>query len=274
MSDPNFKEKYTSDIIIILDHSGSMKSMGNEPIQSINAFLKEQKNNCIEDGSTFTLVIFDNKYRVITDHIPIKDVDDILESTYNPTGGTALNDAICFTITKELELHNTDNKIVLIITDGEENSSQTFSSVDTRNMVSDCREKHNWEFIFIGANIDAFSSGNNINIKKTQCAQFSQQVPGDLLQMCRQVSYEIGSIRRVRTEGSSTAPQSINISAPINIPKPNNIKGYGIIPIMRSKAVPIEILMYPFFGGNCVPSPVDDLIEIPDIKMRRHSTEY
>jgi uncharacterized protein YegL len=259
MSNLNIIQNYVTDVIVILDHSVSMVSMGKEPIQSVNVFLKEQKINCIEDEATFTLVTFDSKSRVITDHIPIKDIDDIMESIYNPSGGTALNDALCFTIEKELKLSNPDNKIVLIITDGEENSSKYFSTDNTRDMVSNCQENHNWEFIFIGANIDVFSCGNNINIKRSQCSEFSQKVYGDLFELCRQTSFNVASLRRERTYGSNihklVAPRSIDIntSAPIDIPQP---KGYSLLPIMRSSAVPIEY-MYQFFGGNYTPSPVD-----------------
>jgi hypothetical protein len=189
-----------TDVITILDKSGSMFVMGNEPIQAVNAFIEEQKNN-YDDGATFTLVMFSNVCERLYDNVPIFDMKTISNDSYHPTGGTALNDAVCCTITTELVSKKPDHKVVVIITDGKENHSRLFTTTDTKRMIKDCQDNHDWKFIFIGANIDSFAEGYNINVGSSQCGQFVQGLPGDLLQMCRQTSSNINSYRRARTEG-------------------------------------------------------------------------
>jgi uncharacterized protein YegL len=190
-----------TDVIVVLDMSGSMSSMGKEPVQSVNAFIAEQKLDADDDGSTFTLITFSSNSKIVVDHVPIMDAKAIDEDSYNPAGGTALNDAVCFTIKSALNGERPKNKIMVIITDGDENSSQDYTTDDTRTMVSDCQDNHDWQFIFIGANIDAFASGHNISIERSQCGQFTQDLPGDLLQMCRQTSSNIKEFKRARSEG-------------------------------------------------------------------------
>lgn len=197
------------DVIVVLDSSGSMGDMGNEPVQAVNAFIEEQKNNSVDDGSTFTLVTFNTDSRVIIDHVPIVDIEPLDEGSYKAYGCTALNDSVCSTIVSELKRMRPKNKIVMIITDGVENSSRTYTTVDTRKMVADCKNNYGWKFIFIGANIDAFVAGKNINVDREQCSQFAQNVPGDLLQMCRQTSCNITDFRRARTEGSYDVPELV-----------------------------------------------------------------
>jgi hypothetical protein len=238
-----------TDVIVIVDESGSMKTMGNEPVQSVNAFLEEQKINSIDDGATFTLITFSAGPKVLVDHVPIVFAKEIEYDSYNPSGSTSLNDVICWTIGNELDCNNPNNKIVLIITDGEENSSRNYSTSDTRLAIADCQDNHDWKFIFIGANIDAFATGENISVNRSQCSQFVQDIPGDLLQMCRQTSCNISAFRRARTEGFDV-PDLIAVpslatvmSCPVD-EKEQNRKIRSMldhVPLKRSKAFVPEL---------------------------------
>jgi len=189
------------DIIVILDKSGSMTKMGKEPIESVNSIIEEQKKNIENDGSKFTLVMFNHENNRVFSNISIFDMEPIPSDYYKPDSFTALNDAVCSTIEQELASDKPNDKVVIIITDGLENCSREFSTTDTKNKITYCQEKHNWKFVFLGANIDAFQEGNNINIDKQLCSQFSQEIKGDLLQMCRQTSCNIADYRRASSHG-------------------------------------------------------------------------
>ena len=212
-----------TDVIIILDKSSSMLTMGNKPIESVNAFIEAQLAGDLNDGATFSFITFNNERYIIIDNVPIIDVKPIDKKMFLPTGTTALNDTVCNTIKETLASNKPNNKIVVIITDGEENSSYHYKTSDVKRMIKDCQDNHSWEFIFLGANIDAFSEGHNINIPTSKCAQFNQECPEDLLQMVRQTSINISNYRRSRSNGYDNV---------------NLVAAPSIIPIRRSKANP------------------------------------
>jgi len=196
MSTP-YKNKVT-DVIVILDESGSMISMGNEPVQSVNAFMEEQRVNDGGDESTFTLVTFNNTVNIVIDHVPLAQTKPMCDKDYNPTSGTALNDAICSTINNEKGINP---KVVVIITDGYENSSNIFKPSNTRSMIKNAEDNLGWKFIFMGANINVQEEGSNININEKRCLQFNQSIPGDLLLLSRRTSTCINKYRQSRSEG-------------------------------------------------------------------------
>lgn len=276
-------ESVTTDVIVILDKSGSMQNMGNEPVQSVNAFLEEQKKDSVDDGAVFTFTTFNTKSEVIVDHIPIVSAEAIAEDSYKPDGSTALNDAVCFTIEAELKSDKPTNKVVLIITDGQENASQYYTTEDTRKMIADCQENHDWKFIFIGANIDAFATGHNISVDRAQCGQFSQNMPGDLLQMCRQTSCNVNDFRRARTDGFEppelvAAPSMLySVSCPVDEKDKVNAVAqmFAPIPLQRANAADCvyytpsgEPLQFPTRGLG----PIDDLDLLPLPSMLERQT--
>lgn len=206
---PSIQESVVTDLIVVLDSSGSMYLMGTEPIQSVNAFLTEQQTNTVDDDATFTYITFNTNTVMVVDNVKLSTVDAIDEKSYQPDGCTALNDAICGTINKTLKSDKSNHKVMLIITDGAENSSQTYSTSETREAIKNCQDNHDWKFIFLGANIDAFAEGYNINVSAAQCGKFDQGLSGDLLQMCRQTSSNIYDYRRARTDGSLDVPELV-----------------------------------------------------------------
>jgi len=195
------------DIIIILDESGSMEKMGKEPIDSINSFIEEQQK-VQNDTTRFTLVSFNKDHRTLVDSELLSKVKKLDYSSYKPSDMTSLNDAVCSTIDDKLGSSNPKNNILLIISDGEENSSTDYTSDELRERVKSVQSEHGWKVIFFGANIDTYKTGNSYNISKI--AEYDQTIPGTLQTLCRGVSSSICDYRRNRSTG--------NINTDIHIP--------------------------------------------------------
>lgn len=164
------------DIIFILDESGSMASMGSEPIQSTNKFIREQQATLVGDGTTFTLWKFSDSPTLVIDD---KDLAEITAFTeYNPSGMTALYDAIGKAINTKLAKTRHDNVVCVILTDGEENASTKFNNSTIKKMISDAEHDHDWKFIYLGANQDAYAVGSSFGMKQKNCATFSPDARG------------------------------------------------------------------------------------------------
>jgi len=164
-----------TEIAIILDESGSMESCKTDTIGGFNEFLNTQKK--IKGDVNITLIKFSDYYKVINDATPINHISNLNDNNYTPYYSTALLDAVGKTINnigKRLSETSEDNRpekvMVVIITDGYENSSKEFSKKEVFDMVTHQKEKYNWEFIFLGANISAWGEEigihSNVNISK------------------------------------------------------------------------------------------------------------
>lgn len=156
-------------ITMILDCSGSMKTIQHATISGFNSFIKEQ--NKLPGEAKVTLVQFDHRYQVDYLCLELSKVPQLTNTTYVPDGWTAMNDAICRTIDElgsrlaELpESERPEKNLVVILTDGEENASVSFTSRDIKEKITHQKEKYSWEFVFLGANIDAISVANDIGI--------------------------------------------------------------------------------------------------------------
>ena len=165
-------KKSLTEIVIVLDESGSMSSAKDDTIGGFNEFLKTQKK--IKGEANCTLVKFSDYYKIINDGTPIENVAKLNESNYTPSYTTALLDACGRAInTVGKRISNTPKKkrpekvIFAVITDGYENASKEFSRKQIFDLVKEQREKHNWEFLFLGADIDAWGEeiGITANIK-------------------------------------------------------------------------------------------------------------
>lgn len=163
------------EIIMILDESGSMESCKRDTIGGVNEFLNAQKK--IKGEVNFTLVKFSDYYKVVNDAIPLERVVYLNETNYTPSFSTALLDAVGKTIDdagKRLaavpEEKRPERILIVIITDGYENASKIFSQKQIFDMVSHQKSKYNWEFLFLGADIDAWGKeigvSYNVNIEK------------------------------------------------------------------------------------------------------------
>jgi hypothetical protein len=149
-----------TEIVCILDRSGSMHSLQTEVIGSFNSFVEEQRKILKDRSNTLTLVLFDDKYEMVYERIPLEFVPKLTASTYFTRGMTSLFDAIGKTVNSI----NPDKKkvLVLIQTDGQENSSSEYKSQQIKELIKS-KEKIGWEFNFIGAGPDAFEQGQQFN---------------------------------------------------------------------------------------------------------------
>jgi hypothetical protein len=162
------KKLQETEIVVVLDKSGSMREIQESTVKGFNNFLYEQKNS--EGNAFFTLVQFDDRYEINYQSIPVNDVPDlILGETFVPRGTTALLDAIGKTI-EELK---TDRDVVfVIITDGEENSSKVYKREAIMKMI-ETQTNDGWNFLFLAANQDAIKSGRSIGITGNKSMSYS-----------------------------------------------------------------------------------------------------
>jgi len=143
------------DRVFLLDRSGSMNSCREDTIQGFNSFVESQKSL----GGTMTLCLFDNEVTILYTKIPIENVVPLSEDTYVPSGGTALYDAMGHILKMKLE-----KALVIILTDGDENSSTKYTSLHIKDLVE---SKKNWDFMYLGANQDAVLSAKRIGIRRS-----------------------------------------------------------------------------------------------------------
>ena len=158
-----------NEIIAILDRSYSMTDMGDEPIGGFNSFVEEQKK--LPGKASISLVLFDHLYELIYQGKNLSKAPKLTKKIYTPRGTTALLDAVGRTIVSQAERFKKMRKaikpesvIVVIITDGMENASSDFTKAKVKELVEKY-EKENWNFIFLGANMDAFAEGYQLGFK-------------------------------------------------------------------------------------------------------------
>ena len=172
-----------TEIIFILDRSGSMSGLESDTIGGFNSMLAKQQS---EPGDCrITTILFDDKYEVLHDRIEIKAVNKITENEYFVRGSTALLDAIGATISKISNVQkNTDKKykaekvLFVITTDGMENASREYSYDKVKKMVEKQKKKHNWEFIFLGANIDAIDVAEKFGVSRNRAMNYHNDSAG------------------------------------------------------------------------------------------------
>lgn len=161
--------KDKTDIIIILDRSGSMSNVKDDTIGGFNNFLEEQRK--VEGEASLSLVQFDDQYEVVYLDKDINSADKLTEATFQPRGMTALYDAVGRTINSVgnrlanlPEAERPSHILFVILTDGFENSSKEFNASKISEMITHQRNVYKWEFMFIGANQDAVLSAKEIGI--------------------------------------------------------------------------------------------------------------
>jgi len=162
-------KKGLTELVFVLDKSGSMSGLEADTIGGYNSMLAKQQ--AVKGECHITTVLFDNNYELLHDRIDIKAVSAITEKEYVVGGSTALLDAIGRTINKigNAQKHTADDyraeKVMfVIITDGEENSSREYSADKVKALIERQNTKYGWEFIFLGANIDAVQTAGRFGI--------------------------------------------------------------------------------------------------------------
>ena len=158
-----FIELEHTEFLYILDASGSMYSVTDDVIGGFNSFLSDQK--AMKDQAYLTTVVFNHDVNSLYKSKDIKLVDDINRTTYKASGSTSLFDAIGSSVFSLQERTKTDKVMVIIMTDGYENSSRIFTGTKIKKIIEE-KTSEGWEFVFAGANIDVDKVSDSIGIRK------------------------------------------------------------------------------------------------------------
>lgn len=179
-------KKGLTELVFILDRSGSMGGLESDTIGGFNGMLKKQREQ--EGEVTVTTVFFNDGYEIIHDRIPIEYILPITNKEYHVRGCTALLDAVGKTIHKIVnvqkilpEEQRAEKVIFVIITDGLENASREYSYKLIKSMIEHEKEKYGWEFMFLGANIDAVAEADKMGIGEERAVTYSNDSAGVLL---------------------------------------------------------------------------------------------
>ena len=176
-------KKNLTEIIFILDRSGSMDLLTEDTIGGYNSYIENQKK---EDGEALvTTVLFDERYEILHDGVNIKDIKPITNKEYFARGCTALLDAVGKTITNVgARLNNTPEEerpekvIIIITTDGKENASVEYTKAKIKEMIEEQTNKYSWQFIFLGANIDAVAEAESMGINSKFASNYGWSSQG------------------------------------------------------------------------------------------------
>ena len=175
-----------TEIVFILDRSGSMAGLEDDTIGGFNAFVEKQKKT--EGEALLSAVLFSNGSEVIYDRVDIRKVEPMTEAQYRVGGCTALLDAIGGAVHHMKNVHKYAREedrpaktVFVITTDGMENASRSYSYADVQKMVRHEREKHGWEFLFLGANMDAIAAARSFGIREDRAVRYKADPAGTAL---------------------------------------------------------------------------------------------
>ena len=172
-----------TEIICIIDRSGSMEPITTESIEGFNNFLNEQKRE--EGTASVTLYLFNDNLSLIYENLSINSTPYLDKKNYIPDGGTALLDALGTVIDSTgVRLSNTpearrpEKVLICILTDGQENQSRIYSRVEILKKITHQTVNYNWIFVFLGANQDSFSEAEKLGISKDYTSGFNSSKTG------------------------------------------------------------------------------------------------
>ena len=176
-------KKNLTELVFILDRSGSMGGLESDTIGGFNSMLKKQQ---AEPGECrITTVLFDHEYEILHDRIDLKAVSPLTESEYFVRGTTALLDAIGKTIRKIVNVrkrtapdYRAEKVLFVITTDGMENASRNFSYSQIKSLIKQQKSRYGWEFVFLGADIDAVDVADRIGIGRNRAQNFHKDSDG------------------------------------------------------------------------------------------------
>jgi uncharacterized protein YegL len=178
------------ELVFILDRSGSMSGLESDTIGGFNSMLEKQKQT--PGDALVSTVLFDDRFEVLHNRKNISEIKPITKKEYFVRGSTALLDAIGRSIVKIVSIYRKlkeevkpERTVFVITTDGMENASKEFSAFQIKNMIEFQKEKFNWEFIFLGANIDAVRTARDFGICAERVANYHSDEKGT------QLNYEV-----------------------------------------------------------------------------------
>ena len=179
-------KKNLTELVMILDRSGSMSGLEADTIGGFNSMIEKQKKE--EGEALVSVVLFDDYSEVIYDRVPIEKVEPMTDSQYYVRGCTALLDAVGGAIHHIANIHKyareedrPEKTIFVITTDGMENASRMYTYDKVRRMITREQEEYHWEFIFLGANIDAAKESGRLGIRRGHSANYHSDTTGTRL---------------------------------------------------------------------------------------------
>lgn len=197
-------KKGLTEIVFILDRSGSMSGLEGDTIGGYNSMLAKQKNE--EGEAVISTVLFDNQTEVLHDRVPIDKVNEITGEEYFVRGSTALLDAVGGAIHHIGNVHKyardedrPEKTLFIITTDGMENASCCYTYDKVKRMVERQKKKYHWEFIFLGANIDAIGVAGRFGVAPSRAVRYESDGAGT------QLNFEVMSkmVSCARASGSA-----------------------------------------------------------------------
>ena len=196
-------KKNLTELVFILDKSGSMAGLEADTIGGFNSMIEKQRKE--EGEALVSAVLFSNESNVIYDRADLRKVEPLTDRQYFVGGSTALIDAIGGAIHHIGNVHKyareedrPEHTIFIITTDGMENASRRYSSDEVKKMVERQKSKYGWEFLFLGANIDAVETAGRFGISSDRAVRFHNDAPGVALNY-ETVSRTVGRMRRSET---------------------------------------------------------------------------
>ena len=193
--------KNLTELVLILDRSGSMSGLEADTIGGFNGMIDRQKKENEEGEVLTSVLLFDDRTEVLYDRVKIDKVETMTDAQYYVRGCTALLDAIGGAIHHIGNIHKyareedvPEKTVFVIITDGMENASRRYSAQEVRRKIQRQKEKYGWEFLFIGANIDAVQTAGHFGISSDRAVNYHADRQGtQVLYEC--VSRAVGNIR-------------------------------------------------------------------------------
>ncbi len=172
-----------TELVFIIDRSGSMAGLENDTIGGFNSMIKKQKK---QDGKCYvSTVLFDDRIEVVHDRVELSSIKEMTENDYCVRGCTALIDAIGSSIHHIANIHKyarledvPQNTLFVITTDGMENASHRYTSDEVKCMIEQQKKKCGWEFIFVGANIDAVETAKHFGIGEDRAVNYHADSKG------------------------------------------------------------------------------------------------
>ena len=176
-------KKGLTEMVFILDRSGSMGGLEKDTIGGYNSLIEKQKKE--EGEALVSTVLFDHEQEVLLDRVPLDKIKELTEDEYYVRGCTALLDAIGGAIHHIGNIHKyareedvPEKTIFVITTDGLENASKRYSYRDIKKMIKRQEEKYGWEFLFLGANIDVAKESDRLGIRQDRAVRYVNDSEG------------------------------------------------------------------------------------------------
>ena len=202
-------KKNCTELVFILDRSGSMAGLESDTIGGFNSMLEKQKK---EDGEALvSVVLFDDRQELLFDREDIRKVEPLTDKQYYVRGCTALLDAVGGAIRHIGNIHKyareedvPEKTLFIITTDGMENASREYTYEKVKQMIERQKEQYHWEFMFLGANIDAVKEAGRLGISASRAARYENDSAGTQVNF-RVMSEVVSCARKAKSAGAFMA---------------------------------------------------------------------